>query len=851
MLKNYYFLLLSFVAFNLHVSAQSDHFRFRQQLERDALTPQAFCVANTPGTLERLLREKIAVKSVTRNWIYIQASPQWVDEAEKNGIIDQFYFENSVPVALNDMMLVTHHVTEVHNGTGGLQTPFTGKDVIIAYVDQGLDYNHPDFIDENGQTRVLYYWDHTLPFDALRTPQPYGYGQLWYASDIQNGICGSNEEATAHGTSVAGAGSSNGRANGKQTGVAPDSKIIVIETNFNLTNWTLTVADACDFVFKKADSLGLPAVVNLSVGSYLGSHDGNDPASELMEQLLDEQPGRIIVCAAGNSGAWGKYHVHGDVDADTSFVWFENNPAGQLGANTVYFDLWTDIADAGWNYALAANKNGGTYEERAETVYRTAMTGVGSGPVYDTLYNGSNRIATIELYPEIVGDNFHLEVYFSAIDSTTYNYAFKTTGTGNYDLWSGTTMGLNAIVSTLPTAAVYPPVVHYAAPDTLVTIVSSWNCSEKVISVGNIRNRFGHTDKNGTYYQPAPSYTAEMGELSPNSSKGPSRHGVIKPDISACGDVSLSAGPMWVFSYPAANSVIDEDNWHVRNGGTSMASPVVAGIAALYLEKCHNGTYAGFKSALTGTAFSDGFTGAVPNNAYGYGKAHALNTLLVSNYSATVNGPAQFCGSDTALAVTGSAIDSILWNSGSTLTYDVMSGSGDYFFTSYDNNGCVAYSDTLNVTAGDIPATPVITVSGNVLSTAAFPNLQWYENGVAIPGETGNTLTITLPNSSDFTVVATGTTGCEVSSAAYNPSASLAESEKTPVVLYPNPVTDELLILSKETIEEVLFFDVHGNNVKSVKPTGLPIDVRSFATGAYLVCLKTENAVHWTKIIKK
>jgi hypothetical protein len=479
------------------------------------------------------------------------------------------------------------------------------------------------------------------------------------------------------------------------------------------------------------------------------------------------------------------------------------------------------------------------------------MTGVGASPVYDTLYNGSNRIATIELYPEVVGDNFHLEVFFSAIDSTAYNYAFKTTGSGNYDLWSGTTMGLNAIVSTIPSAAVYPPIIHYAAPDTLVTVVSSWNCSEKVISVGNIRNRFGHTDKNGTYYQPAPSYTAETGELSPNSSKGPTRHGLTKPDVSACGDVSLSAGPMWVFSYPAANSVIDEDNWHVRNGGTSMASPVVAGIAALYLEKCHNGTYATFKSALTGTAFTDAFTGAVPNNAYGYGKAHALNTLLASNYSATVDGPAQFCGSDTAFAVTTAVIDSISWGSGSVLPYDVMSGSGLYYFTSFDNNGCVAYSDTLDVIAGDIPATPIITVSGNILSTATYPNLQWYENGVAIPGETGDSLTITLPSSSNFTVVAIGTTGCEASSVVYNPSASLFENEKTLVIVYPNPVTEELIILSKESFQEVLFYNVHGNLVKSLKSSGLPIDVRSFASGTYLVCLKMENAVHWTKIIKK
>jgi hypothetical protein len=852
--KNYFIAIILLINCNSLSFAQPQHqFGFARQLQKDPNTPIAFSVNNTPGALERLLKDRsISVKSVTPQWIFIQSSAAWVQKAKETGVIDGFYFEHTLPVALNDTSLVTHHVTEVHNGEGGLQTPFTGKDVIIGYVDQGLDYTHGDFIDENGNTRVLYYWDHSLP-NAANTPMPYGYGQLWDAADIQAATCGSNEETTAHGTSVAGAGSSNGLANGTQKGVAPDSKIIIVETNFNLPNWTLTIADACDFIFKKAEALGLPAVVNLSLGSYLGSHDGNDPASILMEQLLDEQPGRIIVCAAGNSGTWGKYHAHGDVDSDTSFVWLDNNPAGQLGANTVYFDLWTDQADATWNYALAANLPSGSYDERAETVYRPATAGIGASPVLDTLYNSNgNRIATIELYPEIVGNNFHLEVYFSAIDSTTYKYAFKTTGSGNYDLWSGAIIGLNNIVSVIPTAAAYPPIVHYNLPDTLQTVVSSWNCSEKVISVGNMRNRLGHTDKNGNQYLPAPSYTAQIGQLSPNSSKGPTRHGVTKPDVTACGDVSLSAGPNWILTNAAYNSVVDIDGLHVRNGGTSMASPVVAGIAALYLEKCHNGTYASFKADLHATAFSDGFTGVTPNNAYGYGKANALDLLLSSNYSAVVDGPAQFCGSDSAFALTPNPIDSISWSDGTIdINYVELAGAmTDLSYVMYDDLGCIAYSDTIDITLGDIPATPVITAAGANLSTAAFPNLQWYENGVAIPGATGNTTTITLPSSNDYTVVATGTTGCEVESAVYNPSASINEENWLNALVYPNPTTGMVTIKTEASILLVELFDLQGNKVLSAVPSANQIALDSLAKGSYFMQLRSENGIGWTKIIK-
>src|SRR5690606_31860979 len=160
-----------------------------------------------------------------------------------------------------------------------------------------------------------------------------------------------------HGTTVVGIAAGNGLANGTNKGMAPDAEIIFVETNFDLPNWTLTVADACDYVFRVADSLNKPAVINLSVGSYLGSHDGTDPAGELMEQLVTEKNGRIIVGAAGNSGNEPAYHAQQIMTVtDTNFIWFENNPTGTLGNNTVFFDLWTTVSEAQFRYSFGANR---------------------------------------------------------------------------------------------------------------------------------------------------------------------------------------------------------------------------------------------------------------------------------------------------------------------------------------------------------------------------------------------------------------------------------------------------------------------------------------------------------------
>jgi subtilisin family serine protease len=602
----------------------SQGFGFDKVLREMPNAPTTFCIDNNYKNIQVLEKYNVDIKFTTKNWLFVTCSPSWIQSKVIEGSIKSFYFEHAPPQLLNDTTRSTFFVNPVQQGLGGLSQGYTGKNVLIGVIDSGVDFNHPDFIDSNGKTRILRYWDHSM--SGPNSPQPYNYGQEWDSTDINNGTITSMDDE-AHGTTVAGAAAGNGLANGQNKGMAPDANIVVVETNFSMPNWTLSIADACDYIFKVAEEYNMPAVINLSVGTYLGSHDGNDPASEMMEQLMDDKPGRLIVSAAGNSGTWGKYHCHGNVTTDTTFVWFKNNPSGQLGNNTIYFDFWTDTITANSiNFAFGADKPAPAYGFRGRTNFHSLNGAMASSPIVDTLYNSNgNRLAIIKSYREVEGPNFHMQVLFSTVDSTSYNYRFMTKGNGEYDLWSGTVLGLNEIVATLPLSSLMPSIIHYQMPDSMQSVVSSWNCSEKIISVGNVRNRSTHIDKNGNPYVPFPS---SVGEISPNSARGPSRLGIVKPDISVGGDITLSAAPMWLLNNPAYNSAIDSNGWHARNGGTSMASPVIAGIAALYLEKCRYGTYSSFKQLLTSTAFTDGFTGSVPNTQYGYGKVHALNLML-------------------------------------------------------------------------------------------------------------------------------------------------------------------------------------------------------------------------------
>lgn len=839
-----------FVFGSLNLFAQDHKFGFKELLIKSPNTITTFCVPNNEETKLLLEKEGITIKYGSENWLFISTTPNWIDSKTKSKELKNYYFEFAPPMALADTARLLHHVQPVHDGLGGLGSQYTGKNVIIGVVDQGIDFNHPDFLDENGKTRVLRYWDHSTNTGGVLA-QPYNYGIVWDSAAINNGTCTSLETGTAHGSTVAGMASGNGRANGTNKGMAPECNLIVVESNFNLSNWTLTIADACDYIFKVADTLGMPAVVNLSLGSYLGSHDGNDPASEYMESLLDEKEGRIIICAAGNSGNQGKYHVTGNVDNDTSFVYFQNNPSSSaaFGANHIYFDLWSDQADATYSYAFGADRPSPAYGLRGQTIFRAAQSSL-NNTIYDTIYNSNgNRIATIETYTEIINGNYHMEVYFSNVDSTSYNYRFMTTGSGKYDLWSGAWMGLNTIVAPIPSALLLPELANYHMPDSLQTIVSSWNCSEKVISVGNVRNRLGHINNNGAQYYPSSDMTPP-GKLSPNSSKGPNRHAVVKPDVSASGDVTLAAAPLWFLSNPINNTLIDSGGWHARNGGTSMASPVVAGIAALYLEKCSKATYANFKSDLILTAFSDSYTGSVPNFAYGYGKPHALNLMLLNQFSAYIDGEDSICIDPvTIYANSSESLMTAVWSDGYEGLVNPTAQAGDYTAIVFNDHGCGFVTDTFTVyQSNGLPILPIVQ-SGNTLATLSFTNYQWTLNGVDIPGATSSTLVISPPYGT-YTCYCTDQNGCISETEPYTPIMGLTTMDTERIQVFPNPTSDLFTIQVNETILSLKGFTQDGKEVEIKKNGENTYSIHALPRGIYHLLIELENEKIYSKITR-
>jgi hypothetical protein len=276
--------------------------------------------------------------------------------------VERFEFSLDPGQVFNDTMRVRNRIDLVHAGQAPLPQAYDGTGVVVGIIDSGLDHTHGDFKDANGRTRIVKYWDQTLPFNAQLTPQPYGYGQVWDSTMINNGQMTSVDQPglNGHGTTVTGTAAGNGLANGRHKGAAPGSSIIVVSSKFNSPNWRSVVADGVKYILDEAEAMGKPAVINASLGTYYGSHDGKDAAALLIDSMLTARGGRAMVCAIGNSNQFLPYHLRTEVTPDSAFTWFRYNPNLTFNGQQygfVFFEVWADLADfANVQYAVGADR---------------------------------------------------------------------------------------------------------------------------------------------------------------------------------------------------------------------------------------------------------------------------------------------------------------------------------------------------------------------------------------------------------------------------------------------------------------------------------------------------------------
>lgn len=771
--------------------------------------------------------------------------------------LDYIEFSTGGAMPLNDLMVENSRITPLHLAQNGLDRPLSGKDVIVGIIDTGIELQHPDFWHEDGSTRVLAIWDHLATTPEGQSPQPYDYGVEWTQQQINDGESTHQDQPVyfGHGSTVSGTLCGNGGAIGNFKGAAPKADIVVVSANFSSSNFDMTIVDAIQYIFHIADTAGKPCVINLSLGNYRGSKDGLDAAALLIDSMITAQPGRVVVCAAGNSGNWPAFHLGYEVTADTTFTWFNYQSPSVLGVGAVFFELWADTADFQQvQFAVGADKHTPSFNYRGATPFR--QIGDALNVVYtDTLKNGPNRLAVVQYAAFLRGGQYLLQVALPLPDSTQYRYRFITTGSGVFDIWSTSILGTSNMVTSIPSAAVFPDIVNYRLPDNLKQTVSSWTCSSKVLTVGNYSNRDFYIDFNGnTQNSPQP-----RGQISVNSSRGPTRDGRLKPDLSASGDRTLSSAKLSSLAQLLATEPfkVAQGGMHYRNGGTSMASPVVSGIVALLLELCPQATSETIFNAIVENLYQDEFTGTEPGIQYGNGKADANQAMLSLFFKPEFNQSLYLplCAGDQVDLTTLNNYQSYEWSSGETGSTINLSDSGTYFVKVMNELGCIGFSDTLVVEVVPLPEAEVWPVF-DTLYTAFAGNwtYQWLQNSNPVEG--ANSHFFKPLESGNYSVVVTDELGCsnESEEFAFVITALDETGTSSTLNIFPVPFGDELIISGEKAIDAVQIWSAEGKllyeNELAGQQTGLlKINTSGWSPGLYVLSLRSGNNLEMLKVI--
>ena len=182
-----------------------------------------------------------------------------------------------------------------------------GKGTIVGFLDTGIDYTHPAFINADGTTRIEYIYDLSLGGavyskaqinEALNTENPY---------DIVP-----SRDDVGHGTHVAGIACAGGNISSKYYGVAPESSIIMVKVARGLFTLSTEIMKGIKFLIDKSKELNMPLAINISLSTNDGAHNG----SSLLEQYISTVSTleRVtIVIAAGNEGE-AAHHVGGNLE---------------------------------------------------------------------------------------------------------------------------------------------------------------------------------------------------------------------------------------------------------------------------------------------------------------------------------------------------------------------------------------------------------------------------------------------------------------------------------------------------------------------------------------------------------
>jgi subtilisin family serine protease len=497
-------------------------------------------------------------------------------------------------------------------------TEYTGEGVIACIVDSGIDWSHRDFrgIEDTTRSRILRVWDQTLDPSSTggSSPSGYNFGVEYTRSDIEDELDSTpagfvkTEDTDGHGTHIAGifAGNGGSHPTRKYAGMAPEADIVAVKAPLGEGN----PIDGMAYCEQVADEVGKPVVVNTSASAYgYTPRDGTGTWAQPANDIGG--PGKIVVNSAGNAGDGSTTHGNGAIEAGNSreirFTVTESRHTGVL------HEVW--FRGGGEVTATVTSPSGKTVTREPDpSVISDTIEGEGRLFARNSVHENNGDRSIPLFFGGYVRDGDTTDL---AEGEWVINLKNSSDSKIRFDNW------LNQCTNRIDPPEAWNVNYTVGAPGT----------SKKAIAVGAYVHRRTWTGQFGGTHQGAA--VGQRGDIASFSSRGPTRDGRIKPEVAAPGTNVASAhsgdvGTISGFVLPGGN--------HRLMSGTSMSSPVVAGAVALLFQENPNLTPSEIQTLLKSASTTDEFTGSVPNNTWGGGKANVLEALVRTvNSSARAN----------------------------------------------------------------------------------------------------------------------------------------------------------------------------------------------------------------------
>lgn len=574
----------------------------------------------------------------------------------------------------NDTTAIVTRARDVWNGSASRSTSIPaeikGNGVVVGVMDIGFDLTHPTFYSADGQRyRVKALWDQldsstNGDIVATNNDEDTHIGRQYIGTDALLAKQYSTDGLTqTHGTHTTGTAAGSGLTTattiaGKsfsRSGMAPEADICLV-ANYAGDNkdlipesdrWKYTTATdmlGFKYIFDYAESVGKPCVINFSEGAHDDLYESG-LYQEVMSKLVG--PGRILCASAGNEGAYpgyihkpkGREHAGAFINKAASKALYVMRSDHPVTMQLTFYSPQSGKTE--WTYCADE------LSEYPDSVM--ADTIIVDGKKYEVLLNtypscyDENSFAT-----DFLISNLQDEILMSHV----MPLSLKIIGKDN-DIEVFGAGGYFASNKNDPSLCDYTTDHNILFPGSL----------EGVICVGNSSYRTGFLNHEGIWQEPFQTGQKD-GEISIYSSKGPAISGRMKPDVCAPGmNIISSLNSFFRENNPTANKEYDVC-YTTFNGrtypwgeesGTSMSSPCVVGIVALWLQVCPTLSPEQVLDVIAHTSshYDDSLT--YPNTSYGHGQIDAVAGLeyVMENYTgikeikhhdATSNDAYDICG---------------------------------------------------------------------------------------------------------------------------------------------------------------------------------------------------------------